>query len=235
MKKITIFLSLVTLIATTLFSNPQKLFMLRDNGPLRKSNDSNGVEWYKSVRAGTELELLSSELVVKNLVTSSKTYENLSFYEVKYNDEVLYVQETDAEPSEKLSVIQSVLALLHAKQCIRLGSILKGHAVELRGYLIHDRLASEGTRLNRNTDLEIIGVKVLERHVIQRIRRRSRSRRDFRGRRCENFRRRGFLCRRRIRPVAGLRACRKKSTDQRQTENHCNEFPKAFHRDLLSP
>lgn len=107
MKKITIFLSLVTLIATTLFSNPQKLFMLRDNGPLRKSNDSNGVEWYKSVRAGTELELLSSELVVKNLVTSSKTYENLSFYEVKYNDEVLYVQETDAEPSEKLSVIQS--------------------------------------------------------------------------------------------------------------------------------
>lgn len=107
MKKSTLFIFLITFISTTLFSNSLKLFMLRDNGPLRKANNSNGVEWSKSVRAGTELELLSSELVLKNLVTSNKIYENILFYKVQYKGEVFYVQETDAEPAEHLSVIQN--------------------------------------------------------------------------------------------------------------------------------
>ncbi len=106
MKKISIVFCLVTLFTASLFSAPSKLFMLRDNGPLRKANDSNGVEWSDSVRAGTELELSSSELVVKDLVTSSKTYKDVNFYEVTYNGETYYVQESDAEISDKLSVIQ---------------------------------------------------------------------------------------------------------------------------------
>ncbi len=106
MKKISIAFCLVTLFTASLFSAPSKLFMLRDNGPLRKANDSNGVEWSDSVRAGTELELSSSELVVKDLVTSSKTYKDVNFYEVTYNGETYYVQESDAEISDKLSVIQ---------------------------------------------------------------------------------------------------------------------------------
>jgi hypothetical protein len=106
MKKITVALCLITLLTTSLFSAPAKLIMLRDNGPLRKANDSNGVEWAETVRAGTELELTNKDLVIKDLVTSSKTYKDVNFFEVKYNGETYYVQETDAEIADKLSVIQ---------------------------------------------------------------------------------------------------------------------------------
>ena len=105
MKKVIILLSLIVLFSANVFSAPSKIFMLRDNGPLRKANDSNGVEWAETVRAGTELELASEEIVIKDLVTSSKTYQDVKFFEVKYNDKTYYVQESDAEKAEKLSVI----------------------------------------------------------------------------------------------------------------------------------
>lgn len=106
MKKLTVAFCLFTLLTASLFSAPAKLIMLRDNGPLRKANDSNGVEWAETVRAGTELELTNNDLVIKDLVTSSKTYKDVNFFEVKYNGETYYVQETDAEIADKLSVIQ---------------------------------------------------------------------------------------------------------------------------------
>lgn len=106
MKKITITFCLITLFAASLFSAPSKLIMLRDNGPLRKANDSNGVEWAETVRAGTELDLSNKDIVIKDLVTSSKTYQDVKFYEVKYNGQIYYVQESDAEVADKLSVIQ---------------------------------------------------------------------------------------------------------------------------------
>ena len=106
MKKVTILFSLIVLFITNAFAAPSKIFMLRDNGPLRKDNGSNQVEWAETVKAGTELELASEEIVVKDLVTSSKTYKDVNFYEVKYNDKTYYVQESDAEPCESASVIQ---------------------------------------------------------------------------------------------------------------------------------
>jgi len=106
MKKVIVFFSLILLFTDNVFSAPSKIFMLRDNGPLRKANDSNGVEWAETVRAGTELELASEEIVIKDLVTSSKTYQDVKFFEVKYNDKTYYVQESDAEQADKLSVIQ---------------------------------------------------------------------------------------------------------------------------------
>lgn len=106
MKKLTVAFCLFTLLTASLFSAPAKLIMLRDNGPLRKANASNGVEWAETVRAGTELELTNNDLVIKDLVTSSKTYKDVNFFEVKYNGETYYVQETDAEIADKLSVIQ---------------------------------------------------------------------------------------------------------------------------------
>ena len=107
MKKVSIFFSLIVLLTANVFSAPSKVFMLRDNGPLRKANDSNGVEWAETVRAGTELELASEDIVIKDLVTSSKTYKDVQFFEVKYNDKTYYVQESDAEIADKLSVIQA--------------------------------------------------------------------------------------------------------------------------------
>lgn len=106
MKKVTILFSLIVLFSTNVFSAPSKIFMLRDNGPLRKDNGSNQVEWAETVRAGTELELASEEIVIKDLVTSSKTYNDVKFFEVKYNGQTYYVQESDAEKSDKLSVLQ---------------------------------------------------------------------------------------------------------------------------------
>ena len=106
MKKVTILFSLIVLFSTNVFSAPSKIFMLRDNGPLRKDNGSNQVEWAETVRAGTELELASEEIVIKDLVTSSKTYNNVKFFEVKYTGQTYYVQESDAEKSDKLSVLQ---------------------------------------------------------------------------------------------------------------------------------
>jgi len=105
MKKITILFTLFVL-TTGLFAAPSKIIMLRDNGPLRIANNSNGVEWAETVRAGTELDLISSETVIKNLVTSSKTYPDVEFYEVSYDDKTYYVQVTDAEPGNSASVIQ---------------------------------------------------------------------------------------------------------------------------------
>ena len=106
MKKVTILFSLIVLFIANAFAAPSKIFMLRDNGPLRKDNGSNQVEWAETVKAGTELELASEEIVVKDLVTSSKTYKDVNFYEVRYNDKTYYVQESDAEQADKLSVIQ---------------------------------------------------------------------------------------------------------------------------------
>lgn len=106
MKKTLIIVTSLLLIAANSFAASSKLLMLRDNGPLRKANDSNGVEWAETVGVGTELELESQEIVIKDLVTSNKTYENVKFYKVKYNKNTYYVQESDAEPCESASVLQ---------------------------------------------------------------------------------------------------------------------------------
>ena len=50
MKKILIILISV-LFTADIFGASAKLLMLRDNGPLRIENDSNGVEWAETVRA----------------------------------------------------------------------------------------------------------------------------------------------------------------------------------------
>ena len=105
MKKVTILFSLIVLLIANSFAAPSKIFMLRDNGPLRKDNGSNQVEWAETVRAGTELELASEEIVIKDLITSTKTYKDVKFFEVKYNDKTYYVQESDAEKADKLYVI----------------------------------------------------------------------------------------------------------------------------------
>ena len=105
MKKFLIILISV-LFTADIFGASAKLLMLRDNGPLRIENDSNGVEWAETVRAGTELELESSEIVIKDLVTSSKTYNDVKFYKVKYNKKTYFVQESDAEICDSASVIQ---------------------------------------------------------------------------------------------------------------------------------
>lgn len=94
------------LLAANAFAASSKILMLRDNGPLRKANDSNGVEWAETVPAGTELELESKEIVVKDLVTKKETYKDQKFFKVKYNKKTYYVQESDAEPCDSASVIQ---------------------------------------------------------------------------------------------------------------------------------
>lgn len=114
MKKSLIILSTFLLIAANTFAASSKILMLRDNGPLRIANDSNGVEWSETVAAGTELELESKELVIKDLITSSKTYPDVKFFKVKYNKKTYYVQESDAEPCDSASVIQAD-ALLFSK------------------------------------------------------------------------------------------------------------------------
>lgn len=106
MKKVIILFSAIVLFTANVFSAPSKIFMLRDNGPLRKDNGSNQVEWAETVRAGTELELASEEIVIKDLIASNKTYKDIRFFEVKYNDKTYYVQESDAEKGDKLSVLQ---------------------------------------------------------------------------------------------------------------------------------
>ena len=94
------------LLAANAFAASSKILMLRDNGPLRKANDSNGVEWAETVPAGTELELESKEIVTKDLITSKQTYPDVKFFKVKYNKNTYYVQESDAEPCDSASVIQ---------------------------------------------------------------------------------------------------------------------------------
>ena len=113
MKKILIVLISV-LLTTNMFAASSKLLMLRDDGPLRTENASNGVEWAETVRAGTELDLESSEIIIKDLVTSSKTYKDVKFYKVKYNKNIYFVQESDAEICSAPSVIQQD-ALLFTK------------------------------------------------------------------------------------------------------------------------
>ena len=105
MKRILILL-IAVLFSLNAFAASSKVLMLRDNGPLRKANDSNGVEWAAAVRAGTELELESSEIVIKDLVTSSKTYSDVKFYKVKYNSKTYFVQESDVEICDSASVLQ---------------------------------------------------------------------------------------------------------------------------------
>ncbi len=106
MKKTGILICAAALLSSQLFAE-SKAFMLRNNGPLRKANDTNGVEWAEAVPAGTELALESSEIVKKDLITSSKTYPDVSFYKVKYKKETYFVQESDVEIGESLSVLQA--------------------------------------------------------------------------------------------------------------------------------
>ena len=63
--KRTLILVISVLFTLNAFAASSKVVMLRDNGPLRKANDSNGVEWAETVTAGTELELESDEIVIK--------------------------------------------------------------------------------------------------------------------------------------------------------------------------
>ena len=94
------------LLSVNVFAASSKILMLRDNGPLRKANDSNGVEWSITVKAGTELELDSTEIFIKDLITQKEVYKDVKFYKVKYNKNIYYVQESDAEPCTSASVIQ---------------------------------------------------------------------------------------------------------------------------------
>ncbi|MBP5519502.1 MAG: SH3 domain-containing protein [Treponema sp.] len=114
MKKTLILFTAILLFTVNTFAASSKLIMLRDNGPLRRANETNGVEWATSVKAGTELDLESTQIFVKDLVTASKTYKDVKFYKVKYNKNTYYVQESDAEPSNSVSVIQKD-ALLFSK------------------------------------------------------------------------------------------------------------------------
>ena len=105
MKKILVILISV-FVTANISAASAKLLMLRDNGPLRIENKSNGVEWAETVRAGTELDLESTEIVIKDLVTTSKTYNDVKFYKVQYNKKTYFVQESDAEICNSPSVIQ---------------------------------------------------------------------------------------------------------------------------------
>ncbi len=112
--KRTLILVISVLFTLNAFAASSKVIMLRDNGPLRKANDSNGVEWAEIVTAGTELELESDEIVIKDLVTSSKTYSDVKFYKVQYNKNTYFVQESDVEICSSASVLQKD-ALLFTK------------------------------------------------------------------------------------------------------------------------
>ena len=68
----------------------------------------------KLIVNGTELELESDEIVIKDLVTSSKTYSDVKFYKVKYNKNTYFVQESDVEICSSASVLQKD-ALLFTK------------------------------------------------------------------------------------------------------------------------
>ena len=117
MKKNIIAVFGVLLLASQIFGAPSKVFMLREDGPLRVEDGKKGVKWAKTVATGTELELVSPEPVVKDLVTTDKTYPNISFYKVKYKGELYYVQTSEAVAADIIGVICSD-ALLFLKDSL---------------------------------------------------------------------------------------------------------------------
>lgn len=82
-----------------------KATMLRNNGPLRVANETGGVEWSITVSEGTELDLVSNAIVVKDLVMEKSTIPNCKFYKVKYNNKEYYVNETEVVVGGKAGYI----------------------------------------------------------------------------------------------------------------------------------
>ncbi len=103
MKKLIIF-TIFSFLSLALFAK-SKGYMLRDNGALRVDNGKGGVEYSTDVPAGTELEVLSDEPVVFDLVTKSETYPKLKFYQVSYEKKTYYVRESEMALGSQLSVI----------------------------------------------------------------------------------------------------------------------------------
>lgn len=105
MKKGILSILAAAIFCSGIFASPSKVIMLRENGPLRVEEGSNGVKWSKTVNAGTELDLVSDKIIKKNLVTTDKTYPDVDFYTVKYKDEKYYVQVSEVAVADSPAVI----------------------------------------------------------------------------------------------------------------------------------
>ena len=92
-------------------------YMLRDNGPLRTDNGNGGVEWSITVPEGTELELLSETVEIKDLVMSKSTEKDCKFYKVKYSDKIYYALESEVAVGTQFGYIVDD-ATLFAKPAI---------------------------------------------------------------------------------------------------------------------
>lgn len=94
-----------------------KVIMLRDQGPLRIADDSNGVSWSITVAEGTVLELAEPEPVTKDLVTTSGTTPDVLFYHVIYNKKDYYAAASEVVVADNPRVLLDD-ATLYTKPCI---------------------------------------------------------------------------------------------------------------------
>ncbi|MCR4735216.1 MAG: hypothetical protein K5829_09455 [Treponema sp.] len=141
MKKNIIAVFGVLLLVSQIFGAPSKVFMLREDGPLRVEEGSKGVKWATTVSAGTELELVSPEPIVKDLITTEKTYPNVAFYKVSYKDEIYYVQASEAALADTIGVICSdALLFLKASIATFRNAILEAGSI----VAVEDKISKNG-------------------------------------------------------------------------------------------
>lgn len=87
------------------FVMAQTVIALRDNTPLRTDNGNGGVEWAVEVLAGQKLELLDTEPVQMDLVTSTETTPSIAFYKVRYQGKNYFIRTSEAAPASQAAVI----------------------------------------------------------------------------------------------------------------------------------
>lgn len=116
MKK-TVLISILVLFCLIGACAESSVVMLRNNGPLRIADDKGGVTWSITVPEGTVLPLAEKEPVTKDLVTSSGTTPNVSFYHVSYKSKEYYAAASEVVVSDTPSILWED-AVLYTKPCL---------------------------------------------------------------------------------------------------------------------
>lgn len=107
MKKVTVLL-LTIFLTFTAFAK-ESVIMLRSNGGLRIDKGNGGVEWAVGIPAGTTLELESSKIETKTLITTSEKYDNIDFYKVTYLKNSYYVRVSEVAKGDCGVILKDTL------------------------------------------------------------------------------------------------------------------------------
>ena len=97
MKKLTAALFAIAIALVPAAAAPS-VVVLRSSASLYAATDGENVKWAADITAGTVLSAAADDSVTKNIVTSSRTWNDVPFYAVTYEQKPYFIQVRDSAP-----------------------------------------------------------------------------------------------------------------------------------------